>query len=349
MRTIKILLNEGAELNATDTENENALHGAVWGGHINVVEYLLGQGIQADVRGTENGTPLEMAQQMGQQSIINLLSNDTQSSKPPVQQTQASASTNALKLDTTSEAEIDPISDEIISQYLVMMLVLSAEVGSLEDVQTLLEAGVDPNESYGVHGFALHAACAHGHVEVAQLLLEQGANVDAFGGQMGYCLHAACLSGRLLLVILLLAWGADITAGTTELGYPLHVASAAGHLEIMQLLLNLGAPINAYGGQFGTALIAAATAGLAPSRYLVSRGANVFLKSPTNLSAVDAARSCGHDDAKVFFKSRGVKSSGLFSVAGLVSRLNSFSLKVEKANLERESEAFLRRNVTVAT
>ena len=346
LRTVKLLLSEGAELNATDTENENAMHGAMWGGQIEMVKYLLEQGIKADNRGSENGTPLEMAKQMGQQSIVNLLSEDTlePEPEPSTQQARAPHASTALRIDTTAEAETDPVSDHLISQYLVVLLVISAEAGNIDDVQSLLEAGVNPNERWGSHGFALHAACANGHTEIAQLLLEQGANIDAFGGQMGYCFHAACMSGSLLLVMLLLAWGANINAGTNEFGYPLHVASAAGHLAIMKLLLDLGAPVNAYGGQFGTPLIAAASAGLLPSQYLVSRGANIFSKSPANVGVVDMARSCGHDDAKVFFKNCGAKSSAVFSVVGLASRLSSFSLKVEKADLERESEDFIRRN-----
>lgn len=350
-RTMRLLLDQDAELNALDTENENALHGAVYGGHIEAVQYLLDQGINKDVKGTENGSPLEMARYTGQQSIVNLLSDEEPALEPQKQETQPPPTTSALKVETTTVPDIDPASEQIISEYFVMLLVLSAAAGKVSDVRDLLEAGVDPNQSYGAHGFALHAACAYGHLEVAQVLLEGGANINAFGGTMGYCFLAACLSGSLYLVILLIAWGANINAGTQELGFPLNVASEAGHLAIMKLLIDLGAPVNAQGGPHGTAIISAATAGLAPSQYLVSRGANVFAKSPAGLSAVDVARARGHEDAKTFFKRCGVKSSGVFSVAGLASRLSAFSLKVDKleqANLEKESEEFMKRNATVA-
>ena len=348
LRTVKLLHNEGAELNAKDTENESALHGAVWGGHVEVVKYLLDQGIQ-DSKGTENGTALEMAKQTGQQSIISLFTGEEGLSEPTKPQPQVPATPTALRVDTATEIADDAATDAVISQYLVIMLVASAGAGNLEDVQGLLDAIVDPDGIWAPHGSALYAACANGHVEVAQLLLERGANVHIIGGEMAYCLHAACASGNIVLVLLLIAWGADINACTTELGFPLHVASAAGHLPIMKLLLDLGTSVNAWGGRFGTPLIAAASAGLLPSQYLVSRQADLLLRSPTGVSVVDMARACGHEDAKRFFKQCGAKSSGLFSVIGLTSRLSSFSLNVEKANLERESEEFIRKTATVAT
>lgn len=70
-----MLLNEGAELNTLDTETESALHGAVFGGHIEAVTFLLGQGIQIDTIG-HTGIPLDIAKRTGQVSIVNLLSGD---------------------------------------------------------------------------------------------------------------------------------------------------------------------------------------------------------------------------------------------------------------------------------
>lgn len=75
---MSMLLNEGAELNALDTEKESALHGAVFGGHIEAVTFLLGQGIKPDIK-EDNGTPLDIAQSTGQVSIASLLSGDTTS------------------------------------------------------------------------------------------------------------------------------------------------------------------------------------------------------------------------------------------------------------------------------
>ena len=91
-----------------------------------------------------------------------------------------------------------------------MMSVIPAQNGNLEDVKTLLEAGIFPQGNSGNHRFALHAACLHGHLAIVQALLEQEADVNAFEGQTDSALIPACLSGNLALVILLIAWDADI-------------------------------------------------------------------------------------------------------------------------------------------
>lgn len=333
-----MLLNEGAELNALDTENESALHGAVFGGHIEAVTFLLGQGIKTDTVG-HTGTPLDIANRTGQVSIAKLLTSDDTADDDDPSQTPAPTTTdsnvqNPLTLSTQEPEEqpLDAASAETIAAYLSALLVSSAQTGSTEDVQILLDAGVSPNTVYGPHGYALHAACANGHISTAQILLEAGARVDALGGVMGYALHAACLSGSSLLVLLLIAWGADIHAGVTTFGYPLHVAAANGDVKTMALLLSLGADINAYGGDFGTAIMAAASFGLEPCAFLVQQGANIFCKAPNGLGVVDMARAYRHQDAKEFFKKRGAKSSGFFSFAGLASRLQSFSLRMEEVN-----------------
>jgi ankyrin repeat protein len=343
---MKLLLDQDADLNAADMENETALHGAVFGGHIEAVEFLLEQGIDPEIRGFDSGTALDMAKSSGQQSIVNLLSGENNAETGPQPDSTRRDAEEHLSLDTAeSQPVADPVTEALVDQYLTMVLVISAQDGNVEDVKTLLEAGVSPQGSWGTHGYALHAACLNGHLTVAQVLLEHGAEVNVFGGQTGYPLIGACISGNLVLVLLLIAWGADIHSGTTGIGGPLHAASSAGHLDIMNPLLALGCPIDWRCGQFGTALLAAASYGVAPCQLLVSRGANIWSRAPDGMNCADVARAFGRADAKSFFKQLGVRSSSLFSVAGLASRLSSFSLKVEAANLERESENFLKQPV----
>src|SRR5205809_6873271 len=106
---MRVLLDEGAELNATDMENDNALHGAVWGGHIEAVQFLLDRGINRDICGKENGTPLDMAKNTGQEAIARLLSGEEPPAPSAAGNGQLSATTpTPLTVDTDVEVESDP-------------------------------------------------------------------------------------------------------------------------------------------------------------------------------------------------------------------------------------------------
>ncbi|KAH0556941.1 hypothetical protein GP486_005272 [Trichoglossum hirsutum] len=341
VRIMRVLLDEGAELNATDRENDNALHGAVWGGHIEAVEFLLERGINRDVSGKENGTPLEMARNTGQERIARLL-NGEDPTEPPATNAQPSVNASApLDVNTEAEEETDPEVEAAMTRLLAILLVKSAGEGNLEDVHSLLEAGAPVTWTVDTQGTALHAACLGGHTEVAQVLLERGASVNALAGKVGYPFHAACCSGNLLLVYLLILWGANVGASGGFFGDALHAASWKGDLRIMKLLLDLGFPVNASGGNFGTPLAAAASnGGLDACQFLVQRGANPLSRTPQGFTMVDVARINNQGEAVVlYFKLNGVKSSNLFSLAGLTSRLASFNFTMEAIRAEQEEAA----------
>ena len=326
-------------------ENETALHGAVWGGQLEAVEFLIKQGININARGQESGTALDMARKTGQDSIVKLLAGDDYVPSEPAPTNPPSAM--PIQVDTEL-AETDPAVEAVFEQLLAMLLVASAAEGKLEDVQTCLELGASVDSIWGPYTCALHTACAGGHVEVVQLLLESGADINTTGEFFGYPLHAACVSGNLLLVKLLLVWGAhvQINAEGGKFGFPLQAAAAMGHVKIMALLLALGAQINAFGGHFSTALHAAASSGLEACQYLVSKGANFMVKDKEGSTIVDVARAYGQQDAKNWLKMMGAKSSGILSVAGLASRLNSFTLKMEAVAQEKAAQDIIRQQGT---
>jgi ankyrin repeat protein len=61
-------------------------------------------------------------------------------------------------------------------------LAIAAQLGHLEVVALLLEAGEDPNrfnpEGYHGHSTSLHQSIAGGHFDVAKLLIDRGARLD---------------------------------------------------------------------------------------------------------------------------------------------------------------------------
>lgn len=124
---------------------------------------------------------------------------------------------------------------------------LAAFFGRLGAVETLLEAGADPNTPADNPSRVapIHSAAAHRDaersLELCRLLLANGAdpNVKQAGGWTP--LHQAAAHGRMELVELLLARGAATQAVSDDERTPAQMAEAKGHAEIRTRLEGAGA------------------------------------------------------------------------------------------------------------
>lgn len=72
--------------------------------------------------------------------------------------------------------------------------------GHLRLVQSLLEAGANPNIADRWGRTALHCASAAGHVEAVRLLLNAGCDTRAEDNKGDSALHSACRLGHLEVV-----------------------------------------------------------------------------------------------------------------------------------------------------
>ena len=61
LEAVRLLVEEGNDVNAANYRGETPLHGAAFRGANNVVEYLVQQGAQLDARTTQGWTPLAIA------------------------------------------------------------------------------------------------------------------------------------------------------------------------------------------------------------------------------------------------------------------------------------------------
>ena len=69
----KLLIDRGAEVNATDLRGNSALHGAVDAGHETVAWLLLNQGANPALRNAAGDTALDIARRRGYDEIVKLL------------------------------------------------------------------------------------------------------------------------------------------------------------------------------------------------------------------------------------------------------------------------------------
>ena len=178
---VKIVIENGANVNAPGGEHGNALRVASYNGHKEIVHLLLAHGADVNVRGGEFGTALQAAAHKGHQQIMQIL--------------------------VDGGADVNAQGGEYGSALQAACL-----GGDPQTVQILLDRGADVNAQGGIYGSALQAACHYGDRQTVQILLDRRADVNAHGGVYGNALQAACVCGDRQTVQILLDRGADINA-----------------------------------------------------------------------------------------------------------------------------------------
>ncbi|CAE7948432.1 ANKRD50, partial [Symbiodinium sp. KB8] len=169
--TVQLLLEAGADKDIKNSDGENALHLAGYGGHHQAVRLLLEAGTNRDLHDRNGDTPLINACHGGHAETVRLL------------------------LEGGADKELGSFSDS-------SPLVCACVGGHVETARMLLESGAGQE-------FALLRASAEGQVDIVHLLLEASANKDAKDRRGQTALHRAASRGQSETVRLLLAAGVD--------------------------------------------------------------------------------------------------------------------------------------------
>jgi len=144
---VRRLLQDGADVNAGQSDGATALHWAAYHGDVQLAGFLLEAGADIAVANRNGSTPMWLAANQGDAALLEIL------------------------LDSGADAnEQLPLGRR--------PLMLAARSGVLAAVRVLLEHGADPNASEEARGTtALMQAADQGHADVMALLIERGADV----------------------------------------------------------------------------------------------------------------------------------------------------------------------------
>ena len=251
------------------------LYVALTRGDVDLVEKLLQDGADANVRGPDGAGLLQVAAVFGVlEALKNLL--------------KAGADPNARG-----------------GEYGNALQAIAAYDGyKLDALYLMLQAGADVNMEGGKFGHALVAAAAtelhpasqacEPTREVIRLLLKRGANPNAAGGKYGTALGVSVARGDHYSVGALLKGGADVNANVAGCDSYLQVASRGGDFETVRLLIHYGADVNAQGGFYGNALQAASAKGHSQViQILLDKGAKINALGGYYGSAIEAAAAEG--------------------------------------------------------
>ncbi|XP_063904478.1 uncharacterized protein LOC135123608 isoform X2 [Zophobas morio] len=245
-KIVKFLVEQGANVDSSDTLGATPLYVASQIGYHKIVEFLVGAGAEIN-RGKVNGvTSLFIACQFGHIKVVErLLALGADPNKP--------RDNGATPLHITSE-----LGDEDLTQLLVASgaeincgrtdgftpLSTACEFGQFKLVKRLLELGANINQSRETGVTPLHLACEFGYEDITELLLASGAEINSTRVDGITPLFTACQYAHIKIVARLLALGADSNQPRDTGATPLHIACEKGQEEIVERLVASGAEIN---------------------------------------------------------------------------------------------------------
>jgi ankyrin repeat protein len=330
---VQLLLDQGADVKATDTRGETSLHVASRNGHYEVVQLLLNQGADHKAACMKGGTSLHVASGNGHREVVQLLlekgadveAKDNLHRTPlylasgnghrEVIQLLLDQGANVKAANKGGETSLYVASENGNREVVQLLLDQGADVkvanisgwtllhvasrnGRREVVQLLLDQGADVKVANISGWTSLHLASSNGHREVVQLLLKKGADVEAKDNFYRTPLYRASKNGHREVVQLLLDQGADVKAADTTGWTPLHLASGEGHGEVVQLLLHQGADVKAKDNFRRTPLFYAARNGTKATIKLLLAINRVDIDSVDyyNSTPLSIAARMGHGD-----------------------------------------------------
>ena len=279
---IRLLVEKGAEINAKNIVGETPLHQAAQCDHKATVQLLLEMGADPNSKNFEDETPLHDAAQRDHQATVQLLLEmggdpNAKSIKGETPLHDAVQDDHKATVQLLLEKGGYPNSKNFEGET---PLHQAAGCDHTATVQLLLEKGGDPNAKNFEGETPLHKAVQHGHMVTVQLLLEKGGDPNAKNFEGETPLHDAASRDHRATAQLLLEKGAHVNANSNFGEIPLHKAARHGHMATLQLLLEKGAVTNTMNSEDETPLHQATRRGhKAIVQMLLEKGADTSAKN----------------------------------------------------------------------
>eukprot|EP00180_Rhodochaete_pulchella_P000509 Plantae.Rhodophyta-Rhodochaete_pulchella.ctg136.p1 GENE.Plantae.Rhodophyta-Rhodochaete_pulchella.ctg136~~Plantae.Rhodophyta-Rhodochaete_pulchella.ctg136.p1 ORF type:complete len:1128 (+),score=134.65 Plantae.Rhodophyta-Rhodochaete_pulchella.ctg136:463-3384(+) len=237
---------------------DSGLHGACEGGHLDVVEMLLSEGVDPDCRDSSGDTPLFLAAGYKHEHCIDILiKHDARNMDSGLRGACAGGHLDILESMLERGADVDgrgnngwtPLYWAAIydrKDCLERLLANDAadvdsglrgasEGGHLQTVSLMVDKGADVDCRDPSGRTPLHLAARYGHNDCIEYLL----GYDWVDFDSGLC--GACAGGQLKVLDLMVGKGADVDYRDPSGGTPLYWAARYGHKECVTQLLDYSA------------------------------------------------------------------------------------------------------------
>ncbi|KAG7404059.1 putative ankyrin repeat protein [Fusarium oxysporum f. sp. rapae] len=262
------LLGKGADVNSRDETRATVLHWAASNGDARASHLLLEGGADIEARDKGGWTALHQAAACGQKDVASIL----------------------LEGGADIEAKDN-------NGWTALHLAVGPR--GMDMISLLLEGGADAGAKDNNGRTALHIAARYSQKDVVAVLLQGGADIRAKDNNGWAALHQAAACGQKDVVSVLLGGGGGADAGAVAIdGWTaLHLAAAHGQKDVVPVLLDGGADTGAKDNVGRTALHLAAGSGRKDVvLVLLEGGADTGAKDKNGWTALHVAAALGQND-----------------------------------------------------
>ena len=294
---VQWLLDVGEDANAQADIGGTPLHFAVIGGHTNIVQLLIEHGADVYAQDENQLTPLIYAKNAETMQLLIKYGADVrardESQSTPLHLASSRDNAETVQLLIENGADVHA-RDE--SQSTPLHLASSSV--NAETVRLLIENGADVHARDESESTPLHYAQ---NVETVRLLIKHGADVHARDENQSTPLYRV-LSGKYdiispKIISELIRQGADVNARDQCQSTPLHLASSSRDVEMTKLLIKHGSDINAQNQDQSTPLHIASSLSFSMNmgtivRVLIEHGADVNALDKNHRTPLHRVASC---------------------------------------------------------
>ncbi|OXU26501.1 hypothetical protein TSAR_000955 [Trichomalopsis sarcophagae] len=244
---VKLLVQEGACINASNKFGLTALHLAILKKKLDIVQYLIKSGADVNFATNDKRVPLHMAAECGSVEMVKILLE------------------NGAIVNKKTEFGITPLHTAVFTRR-------------KEIVELLVDAKANVNAVGNRDETPLNIAVAHECEDIVNILISHGAIVN-HGDKKDMLLHMAAFNKSINLVKLLLEHNADVSVVYMNDRTALHMAAERKCPEIVEMLLMKGADVDAKTDDGFTALhISVEYNDLETCKVLLQNKANIDLE-----------------------------------------------------------------------
>ena len=204
---IRLLIKNGAELEAECEGGRTPLHIAAFHNSAAAAKLLISLGAQIDSRGIDGTLPIHIAAEYGSREVLQVLID----SRPDTINSKDNDSNNPLHSASSN--------------------------GNIDIARMLLDNGALMDEQNSMKHTALCFAILREHEKMAKFLLERGADASITGFIGSSSLHYAALFLNSLIIKPLVEAGADPMSVNDDGDTSFHYAASKGNLEFLNELL----------------------------------------------------------------------------------------------------------------